>query len=225
MVLAMSVALVLPSLIGLLVLSDFRQQEINQEIDAQLNEKIELLSHSLLVPIWNYDLKEATRIAEVVLADHQVVRISILDPTGKSLLHLERPDRRMGVSRIVRGQLISVEKVLGIVELEFDDSRSRHLFEQDRRIFLAVVMGQLLLAFLLILVVLRFGVLKPITQLIGFSNQLAAGDLDQPLDWNRDDEFGLLARQLDQMRRSVRTLLVSTVTDFDGLCCFSGQAA
>lgn len=217
MMLAMSIALVLPALIGLSVLSSFRQQEINQEIDSRLNEKINFLSHSLSVPIWNYDINEAKRIAEVVLTDHQVVRISVLDPAKKSLLHLEFPDRRMGLSRVAQGSLVSGGKPLGSVELEFDDSDSRYTFEEDRRFFVAVVVGQLVLAFLLILLVLRLGVLKPVARLIDFSNQLAEGNLDKPLDWHRQDEFGLLAQRIEFMRRSVLVLLAEQQTVLDNV--------
>ena len=206
-ILAMSVGLLVPALIGLTMLSDFRQAEINRAIETSLKDKLDFLSHSLAGPIWNYDLGEARRIAEIALSDPQVVRISIVTPSKARLLDLQRPERGAGNSSVASNELTAGGKLLGTIELEFNDSYSRKAFEQDRKSFFAVLFGQFALAFVLVMIVLHFGILGPVARLTSFSRQLADGNLEQALGWKRNDELGQLGRHLDQMRRSVRVLL------------------
>ena len=50
-------------------------------------------------------------------------------------------------------------------------------------------------------------VIRPIVKLKRDAIRLARGELDEPLEWQRDDEIGLLAGGLDCMRQDLRELI------------------
>ena len=204
-VLAMCAGLLLPALVGGLVLTQLRQEQMNKEMQSQLEDKMSLLVRSLATPVWNYDIDTARTIAEASLLDLQVVRITVSGADRSPFFRIEFPDRRLGTSRVAQRKMELRGEFLGDVEVEIDDGLRQREFAQDRRAFVFVLFGQFLLALLLIMVAVRLRVLKPLTRLVTFSNQLAEGTLDRPLDWSRADEIGLLARQMDQMRSGLST--------------------
>lgn len=204
---AMCAGLLLPALTGGLVLTGLNQKRMNKELDAYLDDKILLLANSLPNQVWNFDTNAATAIVEASLLDPQVVRITISTASTdhNPFLSMERPERRLGHSRIATHKLELFGEEVGHVELEIDDGLKQRDFQQDRLAYSLVLLGQFALALVLILNAVRIRVLKPLSHLTAFSNQLARGDLEHPIKWERHDEIGHLSHQLEQMRRSLRT--------------------
>jgi diguanylate cyclase (GGDEF)-like protein/PAS domain S-box-containing protein len=209
--LAMAAGLLAPALIGVTMLTQLRQEQVDKELADKLDSKVALLTSSLMIPVWNYDLLGVTRITEAAFRDPQVVRITVSDAGSAALIHLERPERRLGQSIVERREMLlsglagnSLE-LAGSVEIEIDDSLAQQQFKSDRLIYAFILLLQLLLSLALMLVALHLWVLKPLASLSRFSNQVADGDFDHPLDWSRPDEIGLLARQMDQMRGDLKT--------------------
>ncbi|MEI7432216.1 MAG: HAMP domain-containing protein, partial [Betaproteobacteria bacterium] len=204
-VIAMCAGLLLPALIGGMALTNLRQEQMRKEMESHLADKIQLLANSLVDPVWNVDTRGAKTIADASLLDPQVVRITINDPSQIPFLNIERPERRLGTSRVARHELIRGEELVGKVEVETDDGLRQQELRQDRRAYFLVLLGQFLFSLILIMLAIRLWVLRPLARLADFSNQLASGDLDRPLDWEQPDEIGRMARQLDQMRKGLRT--------------------
>ncbi len=204
---AMCAGLLLPALTGGLVLTGLNQKRMDKELDAYLNDKILLLANSLPNQVWNFDTNAATAIVEASLLDPQVVRITITTTnTGHNpFLSMERPERRLGQSRVAGHKLELFGELVGHLELEIDDGLKQRDFQHDRLAYSLVLLGQFALALVLILNAIRIRVLKPLSHLTAFSNQLARGDLEHPIAWERHDEIGHLSHQLEQMRSSLRT--------------------
>jgi PAS domain S-box-containing protein len=145
------------------------------------------------------------------LLDLQVVRITVRDADRAVILALERPERRLGKSKIVqrvlvlKGDATASVDTAGYVEIEVDDGLKQHELVQDRRVYAFILLGQFVLSLAFILVALHVRVLRPLHNLALFSNRLASGDFDQTVGWDRPDEIGRLARQMDQMRRDLKT--------------------
>ena len=194
MVIAMCAGLLLPALFGGLLLTNLAQRNLNSALEAQLNSKVELLANGLLDPIWNVNIGIANSIAQATMLDQQVVRITVIEPSGETVLAIEKPERRIGNSRILKRELNLNDQPIGFVEVEIDDGLKRAEQKQDRRIYSLVLLGQFVFALVLILVTLRRRILKPLSRLSEFSNQLTGGDLDKPLDWSQPDEIGRLAQ-------------------------------
>jgi diguanylate cyclase (GGDEF)-like protein/PAS domain S-box-containing protein len=205
MVVAMCIGLLLPAVIGGLISTTLRQDKLAAEAETHLVDKMGLLTSSLVDPVWNVDKKMIETIAAAALLDPQVVRITIRDQGVVPILNIEQPERRLGVARVKRSDLVRRGSLLGTVELEIDNGLQQRELQADRRNNLAVLLGQFVLALLLILVAIRVNVLKPLSRLTAFSDQLASGNLASPLEWEQKDEIGRLALQMDQMRRGLQT--------------------
>jgi len=216
-VIAMCAGLLLPALIGGMVLTSLRLEGMNREVAKQIDDKMTLLTHSLVDPLWNLDQKMIQTIAMASLLDPQVVRITIRDHDQISVLSIDRPERRIGSPQVVVGELVRRDIPLGSVELEIDNSLRQRELEQDRRAYSFLLLGQFVLALMLILVAIRRRILKPLARLTTFSDQLASGDLDRPLNWQQPDEIGRLAIQMDQMRQRLQTSFAEQQTILDNI--------
>ena len=207
----MAAGLFVPALIGVLTLTYLRQEQINKELAAYLDEKASLLSNSLAAPVWNYNISSITALGQAALLDPQVVRIAVSDSDKVSVLLLERPERRLGKSKVIRrpmvltGEVSAGAEIAGYVEIEVDDGLRQKELEQDRRAYAFILLGQFGLSLAFVFVALHLRVLRPLQNLALFSNRLAGGNFDQPVGWDRPDEIGRLARQMDQMRSDLKT--------------------
>ena len=202
---AMCAGLLLPALIGGMVLTHLRLEQVNKEMVSHLDDRTRLRARSQFSPVLYADVEAARRIAEASLLDPQVVRVTVTDTEQHPVLNIERPERRLGESSVAQHNLSGAGTVIGQVELETDDGLKLQEFRQDRRDYFLVFMVQFLLALLLIMIALRRRVLWPLARLTAFSNQIGDGNLEHPPDWRHPDEIGHLAQQLDQMRSSLRT--------------------
>jgi diguanylate cyclase (GGDEF)-like protein/PAS domain S-box-containing protein len=200
----MSAGLLIPALIGGVILTNLRHEQMDKEISDHLEDKINLLAISLPDPVWNVDSKAATTIAQALLNDPQVVRITIYDNQSRELLNLQQLERRVGAPIVATRPILLSGEEIGQVELELDDGLHQQELARSRQGHFFVFLGQFILSLSLILWAARRRVLTPLARLTSFSNQLASGNLDRPIEWHQADEIGLLARQLDQMRNSLK---------------------
>jgi len=203
-VIAMCAGLLVPALIGIAALNYLRQDNTTKEIESYLNDKIVLLANSLALPVWNFDVNSADKIANALLLDPQVIRITISDTKHEPILNLEHPERKLGKLHTASQSLILNNELAGFVELDVDDGLIKQKSQQDQLAYTYIFLIQFVLALILILLALHYRVLKPLTALTVFSHQLADGNFDHAVGWKRPDEIGHLATQLDQMRQDLR---------------------
>ena len=93
---AMCAGLLMPALIGGLLLTNLRLEQVNKEMDSHLDQTTTLLARSLATPVWNYNTDVAGAIVVASMLDPQVVRITITvsTPEEDGFLAVERPERR-----------------------------------------------------------------------------------------------------------------------------------
>ena len=204
-VMAMCVGLLLPALLGGVLLINLRQEQIAKDVESNLNDKLLLLASGLVEPVWDYSLGLAKAFIEAAMMDPDVVRITIKDPELTTLLSVERAERRLGASHFAQRELVRKDQVIGYVELEIDDAFRLRGLDRDRHANYLILLTQFALSLALVLVAVRYLVLRPINRLTAFSDELATGRLDHPLDWKQSDEIGHLALQLEQMRSNLQT--------------------
>ena len=210
MALVVAAGVLAPVLIGGALIAQFREQQIHQELAVELEEKLALLSSSLAAPVWNFNTNEIAKLAEASLLVPHVVRISITDSANTAVYAVERPERRLGQSVVMaqdlllRGEVTGASETVGRVEMEIDDGLMRLDFERDRRVYIATLLGQCVLALGLVLLALHLRVLKPLARLAQFSQQIAGGEFERPLAWERTDRIGLLGQDMERMRRALK---------------------
>jgi diguanylate cyclase (GGDEF)-like protein/PAS domain S-box-containing protein len=100
--------------------------------------------------------------------------------------------------------LLLKNELAGFVTVVVDDGLMKRKSQQDQLAYTYILFGQFALTLIFIMVALHLRVLKPLTALTAFSNQLADGNFDYTVGWQRSDEIGHLATQLDQMRRDLQ---------------------
>lgn len=209
MAVAMAAGLFVPALIGIMTLSYLRQEQINKELSAYLDERALQLSSSLAVPVWNYNTSSVRTIGQSALLDPQVVRVTVSDSDKVAILVLEQAQRRLGTSQVAQRPLLmrgdGTEELAGFVEIEVDDGLKQQEFARDRRAYAFILLGQFILSLGCILVALHLRVLRPLHRLTLFSNRLAGGNFEQSIGWERPDEIGRLAHQMDRMRSDLKT--------------------
>ncbi len=202
---AMCLGLLVPALIGEFAMHYVRDKQVVVESDEYLQSKIELLASSLALPVWNYDSNLVEQIGNASLADKKVIRVTVSDSRDDPLMNKVLPDRRLGTSHIARRVLMFNHEVAGSVELEIDDGLIKEKAREDRLFFTLIVFCQFSLALVFCLFVVHYRVLRPLSALTRFSNQLAGGDFERSVGWQRDDEIGHLGNQLDRMRHDLRS--------------------
>ena len=203
-ILALCAGLLLPSLFGSVLLLKLRQSQIQAELDSLLDNKLHLLAIGLPKSVWNIDINSAETIIQAVMIDQQIVRITIKDTKQRDWCSQEIPERRQGQTKVAQLPLKLDSQLVGSVELEIDNSLRAKNFAQERSVYFLVLLVQVLMSLSLIVFALRRRVLHPLRQLSKFSNQIASGNLEKPLDWHQKDEIGQLAMQLETMRLSLR---------------------
>jgi diguanylate cyclase (GGDEF)-like protein/PAS domain S-box-containing protein len=201
---AMGTGLLIPAAIGIILLDYLRQDKTSNDIEFYLNDRITLLANSLALPVWNYDLNLSNEIAQASLQDQQVVRITISDTNNNPILNLEHAERSIGRPHTASKKLLLKNELAGFVTVVVDDGLMKRKSQQDQLAYTYILFGQFALTLIFIMVALHLRVLKPLTALTAFSNQLADGNFDYTVGWQRSDEIGHLATQLDQMRRDLQ---------------------
>ena len=210
MALVIAAGLLVPVLIGGALLANFREAQIQAQLQSELAEKVALLSRSLAAPVWNFDTREIDKLVEATLMAPNVVRITVTDGDGRTMQSVTRAERRLGKATmqsqalVLGGDAAQPPEIVGTVEVELDDGLQRRGFENDKRVYMVILLGQFVLSLGLVLVALQLRVLKPLNRLAQFSKQLAGGEFDQAMHFRRSDRIGLLAQDMDSMRRALK---------------------
>ena len=204
---AMCAGLLIPAIIGGFAVTSLKQVQMRKDLESYLNDKVVLLANSLVNPVWNYDTDSVRTIVDAVFFDPQVVRVTVttLADTTTPFFKREQPGVQRENVLGVRQLLVRDGELIGMLELEIDDNVMQHAFQETRRIYSVLFFVQFVIALGLVILAIRRWVLKPLSALSDFSDQLASGNLEGSLSWRRSDEIGQLALQMDRMRQKLRT--------------------
>ena len=205
---AMCAGLLLPAVIGGWAASRFSAEITRHELDRYLNKTAEMLAISLAKPVWNYDVDAINLIIKAAANDPQVTRIQVSAnfPSPYTIASLQYPERQLGSRHTAPQNLMMQGDVVGYVEVSIDDYLLMERLRDNRRLYFVILLGQIVLSFVFILLVLRYWVIRPLSRLRVFSEALRRGNFDEQVTWERNDEIGDLANQLDQMRRDLKEL-------------------
>jgi diguanylate cyclase (GGDEF)-like protein/PAS domain S-box-containing protein len=199
--LAIALALVVPgSLFGWLLVTG-EARHIEADFDAALARNTELFSLAAAEPLWNVDKDAVEALAGAMLKDPRVVSLRVSDASLGEFVRKTQAATRQRQMHRQSAPVLRTGKVIGEVEIVMDDGID-HLRVAELRDWLIVALAaEMLLAIVLIGVVLKQRVGRPLRALERFADRLAEGQLDAPLPPPRADELGRLQGHLDVMRR------------------------
>jgi signal transduction histidine kinase/CheY-like chemotaxis protein/HAMP domain-containing protein len=189
--------------------------EAEDDLADKLDNTIGLARVSLPQAIWNLDQDITKDFADALFLDDSVafVRVtstnmtlyqrSVLGPEFRSFKAYETNNRFITRSADIKFN----NQVVGNIQIAIsrDNVRQKIIYYALGIALLAIFI--LLAVSLTSLAVTRKYVSIPLLRLQTSATQIAAGDLDAPIDVSRRDEIGVLAHHFDSMRRSIKDLI------------------
>ncbi|MBT8355360.1 MAG: GAF domain-containing protein, partial [Desulfofustis sp.] len=188
--------------------------KISSELEIRLDTALKLSTVSLPTPLWNLDntvvddfisalfLDSAIVHAEVVWGEQLIARHSAEPYKDEEDPNFTDTDRFMDRSSDI---LFEGNKVGTIRLVMSRESVMRELMMTMVKI-IALIVFIIGAIFYTSLLITRKYIAQPLSRLSESASSIALGNLETPVDKTRDDEIGLLALHLDQMRSSIKDL-------------------
>ena len=184
-----------------------RRQTLLSHLVQDHTRLAEVLAISMQAPIWDVRPDAAQPLAGAIMRDERVAAINVSAAMLPDFLHLEAPEHRQGELLSREAPVMRAGERIGNVRIEMSTHRLEAAIAEQWRQVLMTGLMQLALGMLIIFPLLRYKVLSPVDRLVAQSRELADGRLDQPLDWRRADELGVLGKSFEATRLSLRNLV------------------
>ncbi len=199
--------LVLPAIVASYLLIGVQEQKsARAALDEALARNTDILALGMQESLWNMNAESARSLGDSLMRDPAVLRVTV---TGQN----NAPFMDLHSSRTASGTLLSSSREImvrgeriGQVTVQMDDARSQQDLRGKQSNYALLIASQIGTSLLLIVLFLNKRLLRPLRQLMGFSDRLSRGDFDTPLAMKSADELGRLGSQMDQMRVAIRSL-------------------
>ena len=183
------------------------ENDLETRVRAPLQQYADILSRSLATALWSMDIGTAKQLVDAVMDHPDMLSIVVANEDDAIIVRSQRSaadaTQAMRETRSIRYN----GEYLGQVDLELSPaSVSREFWRDLSRIGIALL-AQILVSIAIIWLLFRRRVIRPLHALQQGARRLARGQLDEPLQWARDDEIGELARTLDNMRSDLAALI------------------
>jgi PAS domain S-box-containing protein len=169
---------------------------------------VEVLALGMQNPLWELRPEAGRPLLEALLRDERVSAIRVSSNLVPEFLEVTLPERQQGERLHLTSPVTFGDHIIGEVAVTLDTRQLSVRIAQQWAQVLTTCLLQLAAGTLIIFPLLRFKVLLPLRRLVAHSETLAAGALDQTLDWRRGDELGVLGRSFEKMRQALNGLVV-----------------
>ncbi|MBB2487858.1 response regulator [Mitsuaria sp. WAJ17] len=201
-----STGLLLPALsVGGLLIGLREPQVAQQNLERDLQAKLDVLASSLPELLWNLDQVAAREVAAAIMKSPDVVRVAVSDASqGLPFIEMRHPERQLG--QLIKGErdIFRGSTRIGHLQIEIDDHLAAAALSRQRWLYAATVGGQLLISVALVLLALNSRVMRPLRALGRFANDMAQGRFSTELEGGRNDEIGRLGKHLQDMRDALQ---------------------
>ncbi len=203
---ALILGLALPALLAAWLEVGERRQTLFDNLARDHIGIVETLANGMETPIWDVRPDTAQPLIDVIMADNRVTAVLVTAPVLPRPLEAAKPEALRKDTVALERPVMRAGQRIGAVRVEMTTAPLRA--EAARQGWQAVLTALFQMAFglLLIFPLIRLKVLAPLGRLVGQSQELADGKLDQPFSWRRRDELGALGRSFEHTRRSLQTL-------------------
>jgi signal transduction histidine kinase len=189
------------------------------DLNTRLEGAISFAKKSLPKPLWNLDydvvsdviealfLNESVVYAKIYLGDHVIIEKSrFADPAREK--KVSEPDATENRKSLIAREagIFYEDNQVGTILLKM--TREKHRRELMLQIYGITALTVVIISAIWIttLVISRRYITNPLKQLQDSASKIAVGDLDAFVDKSGNDEIGMLARHLDEMRSSIKKL-------------------
>ncbi len=181
-------------------------EQFNESLQADLTSTGGLLALAMREPLWQFAIDQAESIIEAAFVDTRILAIEVLDNEGRPFASRRRENFAEEGGAVFTETVKRGTQKLGTLVVTLSDASYRRqlqmALENDIRRGIQTLLGSLLLIVLL----LRFRLVRPINRLVAASASLADGDLARPIESERGDELGQLARSMESTRQALARL-------------------
>lgn len=207
LILVVVISVAFPATItGYLLIRENFDRTVEHDSLVMATNYIELLEAGMTMPLWNIAADLGQPLIDSVSIDSSIVRIHVKDVYGEGFLNYE-PDTLTSNESVIQLErdVVYEGEALGTVELVYSLESAQMRAVNESRLLLTILISQLVFSIALVSFFLRRRVINPVNQLEKSAAGIAAGDLKTSIPAQKNDEFGLLSKQLEKMRGSLES--------------------
>ncbi|MAS40877.1 MAG: hypothetical protein CMK33_04090 [Porticoccaceae bacterium] len=206
--LGVGLGVLLPAIVfGAWTLKDRHDEERRFYLNTLTNQYADVLSQAASTPLWNVDEEAVGNLADALMRNPDVTLVRV-DELSQGLFAERIAPKAEDAAMYKASRLIVYNgDPIGTATVGMNVRAVEARLNRDLLSAVATLALQVLLSLALVLFVLDRRVIRPIKHIKQEAVRLSRGELDAPLQWERNDEIGLLAGGLDSMRQDLRELI------------------
>lgn len=206
-VLAILLGLLLPASLSGLLSAQSALKQNRAELARTHQRYLNIMVLGIQEPLWNLAPEAGRPLLDSLMDDERIVRITVNEASTGVFLTTNQPERRQGHLLSLTHAITRQGAMIGSVTIEMDDGHNIRSLESQIQQYLLVTVAQIIISLALVLFLIQTRITAPAKRLIQHSRQLARNELDTPFEWKRNDEIGILGRNLDTTRIAIKDLL------------------
>ena len=203
---ALILGLALPALLVAWFEIGERRQILFDNLERDHASIVGTLANGMQTPIWDVRPDTAQPLIDVIMGDSRVTEVSVFAPVFADTLVATKPEAHGDDTRVLERPVLRDGREIGTVRVEMSTGPLRAEAARQGWQAMLTALFQMAFGLLLIFPLIRLKVLEPVGRLVGQSQEVAAGRLDEPFEWPRKDELGALGRSFEHTRRSLQRL-------------------
>ncbi|MBI3285831.1 MAG: HAMP domain-containing protein [Burkholderiales bacterium] len=213
LIFGVALGIVLPALIlGRFLVHDRYQREVELRVRNPMSQYADMLARAVAVPLWNVDKAVAYQFVQAIMRNPEVVRVVIEDESGTVFVRGDATWMSRSEVLYEERPIVLDSKVIGKLSIEATTEHLQKDLWADFMKLAAALIAQVIFSFIFIWLLFERRIVRPVHELQLATARLARGKLDQPLEWQRQDEIGNLAQGLDKMRLELGALIAERET-------------
>ena len=200
------ISLLLPLPILLLTYVNSTYKNKQDALTALYTKKFDLSSTIFSESLWNYYPELGQKMLDQLLLDKNVQFVHVKDNEGQLFLGWDAKDTRADNTLFLHTMLEKDDVIIGSLEMGFKREDLLESMMRDMTLFGSILALQIIFLIGVISLVYYYKILKPIKRLVSHSQLLAQQKLDEPFEWDENDEIGTLGHVLNQTRIKLKNL-------------------
>ncbi|HEX5127282.1 MAG TPA: PAS domain S-box protein, partial [Rhodocyclaceae bacterium] len=205
---AVLLGVLLPALVvGIYLARVFYQNTLQAEIARTLKHESEVLALGVRDSLWSLDSETAGALVDAVMSDPALVKVEVFDLQLKQFVSREVSERRQGRIYAIEQGIEHRGEIIGRVRVEITDQPLSLLLGKQLITLVGMLTLQVGSSVLLILVVLQQRLGLPLNRVSGEAARLARGELNTPIEPQRNDEIGEVESQLEITRQALQSFM------------------
>lgn len=185
-----------------------QKQIMTQELEKEHTRILDILALTMQEPLWNLVPETGLPLMNAFMSDARIVSIKVLSDEGPFIEKLAET-KTSSANLLTREKTILYHgKEIGNVAVSIDTSQLEQTIAMQSSRYMAIILIPFLLSTIVLFLLLRRKIIKPIDILISQSEKLAKKHLNEEFHWHQEDEIGLLGQSLEMTRRALQAVFI-----------------